>query len=144
MHKLLRHRIAIIVSGVVLVLTGCSSPGSDDVVDNQSTLRPDDLRSPEAKPWDKYEVVDNTHIRVWYWGGDWDCYGWSADVVETTDSIKITVLGGMLKGTEDKVCDMGGTKPTYDHILLETDSPVGDRKIVNAGPAEDDKGGSES
>lgn len=93
-------------------------------------MRPDDPRPAE--------IVDQTHLRIQFPGGDSEptCTHFDVEVAETPENITITLLIGQIPHAEE-ICKPTGEiinlSAMYDTMLIETKSPIGDREIIDGG-----------
>lgn len=112
-------------------LSGCSSEetSGEDLqpeVTYIDDIQRNDLSNERAVDWQRYEVVDETNIRVFFSAGSKSCYGTRALVEETFETIEIAVLEGSFPGAPD-VCTLIAREAS---ILAETSQPVADREVI--------------
>lgn len=120
------------LAALVLVascLAGCSVENRYN--DEGDQIPRSDMEHTRPSTWEDAEVVDDTHIRVAFWGGLDECFGHDVEVKETAGTITISLSTGWLPRSE-QVCNLPGVKYT---TLVETSDPIGDREIIdgNAG-----------
>lgn len=79
-------------------------------------------------PIESLEKVGDNQVRVGFLGGA-ECFGYSADVVETAESVDITIKSGVLPAyvDPDNPCDFVGI---YRAVTIDLDAPIADR-VVN-------------
>jgi hypothetical protein len=85
-----------------------------------------DLSQERAVDWQRYELIDEHRIRVFFSAGSKSCYGTRAVVEETESTVEIAVIEGRLPGAPD-VCTLIARQAS---ILVETSQPVGDREVI--------------
>lgn len=119
-----RRRAAALLLAAAL-LAGCSP----DVEYNDHGDQVPQPELSEARPtaWHEAEIVDETHIRVTFWGGVDDCFGHLVEVEETDSSITISLATGGLPRNRE-ACILPAVEYT---TLIETEQPIGDREIID-------------
>lgn len=129
---------ALLCSGALL---GCASKGSPDtpvsttsvstqpeeseVIDIDDTPR-NDLSQERAVDWQRFELVDDNSVRVFFSAGSKSCYGTRAVVEETDEAVEIAVIEGRFPGAPD-ICTLVARQAS---ILVETSQPVGGREVI--------------
>lgn len=98
----------------------------EDTTVNDDTPR-EDLLDESAHPWQRYEVVDEHHVRVFVTMGTETCYGLRAEVQETNNAIAIATITGTLPEAP-----VGCTRELREaSLLIETQQPVGERPVTH-------------
>lgn len=116
-------RVATLVLAIGF-LAGCSAENSYNEEGDQAPRS--DLDDTRPSAWENAEVVDETHIRVEFFGGVDDCYGHDVDFEETASTITISLYAGRLPRNYEG-CNALAVKYT---TLVETQQPIGDREII--------------
>lgn len=141
--------LAALAVAIVLLSFGCT-PGkppkmernsTGDLVpysniENESAIRWGPVRAIDPRP---AEIVDENHIRIQLQGVEEPtCTRYNTKVVETPETITITLFIGKLANAE-KVCkprkqivNLPGYD-TFDTVMVQTQSPIGDREILMGG-----------
>lgn len=129
---------ALLCSGALL---GCASEGSPDTPVNTTSVstQPEesedteiddtprnDLSQERAVDWQRFELVDDNSVRVFFSVGSKSCYGTRAVVEETDEAVEIAVIEGRFPGAPD-ICTLIARQAS---ILVETSQPVGDREVI--------------
>lgn len=129
---------ALLCSGALL---GCASEGSPDTPVNTTSVstQPEesedteiddtprnDLSQERAVDWQRFELVDDNSVRVFFSAGSKSCYGTRAVVEETDEAVEIAVIEGRFPGAPD-ICTLIARQAS---ILVETSQPVGDREVI--------------
>lgn len=129
-----------------MLLAGCAAEvpsGPPPTAEHNTTgdLIPyEDIVVKHAFPWDekKLEVVDDTHLRISYkTSPPLPCERTGAKVDETLETITVTLLHGEIPNAK-KICDDENTisqmSSGTEYIMIETKSPIGNRKIIDGAP----------
>ena len=87
-----------------------------------------DLREEREVEWTRYEIDSEKTIRVFFQNGDPKCYGARAELEESSSSISIAVIVGVLPDAPE-TCLMVGVE---SWLLVNTREPIGSRAIENA------------
>lgn len=133
----LKPLIGLAILGALL-LTGCA-PSPPEIERNAAgDLIPyEDLVVKHAFSWEKerLEIVDETHLRISYGTGpQLPCDRTNATVVETSETVTVTLLFGKIPDAET-ICKDEGTayemSSGTDRIMIETTSPIGNRTIID-------------
>lgn len=129
---------ALLCSGALL---GCASEGRPDTPVNTTSVstQPEesedteiddtprnDLSQERAVDWQRFELVDDNSVRVFFSAGSKSCYGPRAVVEETDEAVEIAVIEGRFPGAPD-ICTLIARQAS---ILVETSQPVGDREVI--------------
>jgi hypothetical protein len=135
--------VAAATIGVLLLGSCAADPSGSPEVDDGSTSADarttapgdpgdtpsrSDLRDEVDLDWTRAEVVDDTHVRVFFVGDTPRCHGIRATVEESADTITIVLRQGTLPDAPEAceaVAYQGST-------LVTLRDPVGDRAIVPA------------
>lgn len=78
------------------------SPGVEEDTDisvptNASDIQPrDDLKNERVSSWSRYEIVDDTTIRIFFTGGDPKCFSARAIVEESPSEIRVALVEGSI------------------------------------------------
>ncbi|UAJ81451.1 hypothetical protein IT072_06755 [Leifsonia sp. ZF2019] len=71
-------------------------------------------------------MVSDTEVRVYFVAGIPDCYGTRAVVSETSTTIAVTVMEGVIPGAPDE-CELVARQAS---LLVRTSRSIGGRTIV--------------
>lgn len=133
--KYSRTATALALCSVLLGVSSCS-PSENETAPPEQTApsetvssddaHRDDLTEERVIEWDRHEVVSDTELRVFFLAGSEECYGVRSVVEETQTEIHVAVIEGVLPDSPD-VCTMEARNAS---LLVETDQPIDDRKIV--------------
>lgn len=102
-----------------------TQPEESEVVDIDDKPR-NDLSQERAVGWQRFELVDENTVRVFFSAGSKSCYGTRAVVEETESTVEIAAIEGKIPGAPD-VCTLIARQAS---ILVETSQPVGDREVI--------------
>lgn len=102
-----------------------TQPEESEATNIDDTPR-NDLSQERAVDWQRFELVDDNTIRVFFSAGTESCYGTRAVVEETDEAVEIAVIEGKIPGAPD-VCTLIARQAS---ILVETSQPVGDREVI--------------
>jgi hypothetical protein len=104
------------------------SPGGSVPTPTPQPVRPrPDLVDPHPVAWDNVDVVDQTTLDVFFYGGVEECYGLDhIDVKYGQDAVTVTVFEGRVPGAG--VCI---EIAVYKVARLTLDEPVNGRKILD-------------
>jgi len=130
---------SILACGICIADTA-SSPVSRETVSSWVTIHtpnfiykplPDsvqrnDLRNESLSTWERYEIVSDTSIRVFFATGTRSCFGNRAVVVETPQEIQIALVEGRVPESLE-MCTLEALRTSF---LLHTKKPVAGRKVV--------------
>ncbi|GAB3076271.1 hypothetical protein [Corynebacterium aquatimens] len=133
-----------VIAGVVVAVekqkSGEASP-STSVTTTPATPQPTVPRTPRPSAdepqrrdihfagllrWDDYEVVDSTHVRIFYQAGSRGCYGEYANVKYNRDEVVIDLYAGTLPNSF-QACTM---ELRGYSMLITLRSPLGNRTIT--------------
>ncbi len=130
-----------------LLLAGCanSAPaamergeqdanGTSDLI----AVSSEELDAPSAWPWQRTELIDDTHIRVWFERvPDPTCVRYDVLTQEGSDVVAVTIVKGVLQDCEDNDVSSEAEVAVLDSIVVETSDPIRERRIVDgsASPA---------
>lgn len=89
----------------------------------------DDLYMAQTTPFEAWTALPGNRIAVHFVTGTPECYGADASVVETDETVAITIRTGTLQSAKSKSCIMIAV---YGTMELQLDAPVGTRAVVNA------------
>ena len=128
--------------------TGSPAPGTADTIGPQMLeLRDDliDLRPVEwydegfPEQWDDWELIDQRTVRLYFFAGRAACHGAEAAVVESDDSVHITVRVGTIPPESRTTLD-NGTPPGSNSVCpsdaltsavdVRLDGPLGNRTFT--------------
>ena len=142
--KLIRRHlrgVLILLGLTALTLTGCSpaGPPAIDRDPNGHELPYEELAEPRPSIWGLLndgsagEISENQ--LVIYFSSPWEptCTRHDADVVETAESITITMFAGRAKNHKELKCpsDIIEIVGHSDTMVIDLDAPVGDRTIIS-------------
>lgn len=103
-------------------------------IENKSTRDWGPVTHKDPRP---AEIVDQTHLRIQFSGGDGPaCTRYDAEVTETPDTITITLFVGSIPHAKElckptgEIINLAGSSDT---MMIETKSPIGNRKIIDGG-----------
>ena len=84
-----------------------------------------DLTSESVTRWTRYERAGDRGLRLFYSGGDPECFGARAVVEETADTVRAAVVTGRLPGAPE-VCRQVATRSS---IVVSLQQPLGERRV---------------
>jgi hypothetical protein len=135
-EQALRHRRiigVIVLAGVIL--SGCASPPEIERNEAGDLIPYSDLETEWSSPWIESEIVDDTHLRLTFGTGPKsECWRNNVDVIETPESVTVTLISGIIPDAErlckdeSPIIELVGS---HDSIIVETESPIGDREIID-------------
>ena len=127
-----------------ITVTGCatngsesspSSPGTDAGYDSAAKAleqssndvqQRTDLSNEHISSWNRYEVVSDTSVRIFFSMGNPKCHGVRAAVEEDSSTVRITLYEGMLPNAPTECAALA----VDASILLTTRNPIGTRSII--------------
>lgn len=128
----------------VIALTGCATDGSEpsasssgaDAGYDSSARAPEqsandvqqrtDLVNEHQSSWNRYEVVSDTAVRIFFSMGLPRCYGARATVDEDSSTVLITLYEGTLPNAPTACAAVA----VNASLLLTTRNPIGNRSII--------------
>lgn len=144
-----------IVAGLALMLSACAAPPPPPEVERNELgdqLLVTEIENKRPVEWDKVtsvvdesgelvetrpvEAIDERRLRITYWTtSGQSCVRHDTDVVETSETVTITLFVGDLpnaeelcKSEEGKVVDLAATT---DSVEIKLDAPLGDREVID-------------
>lgn len=138
MKNLIRYAAVLVPLCAAASPMACAAPSEEQSISQPATISQgdstmtddtprEDLLNESAHPWQRYEVVDEHHVRVFVTMGTETCYGLRAEVQETNNAIAIATITGTLPEAP-----MGCTRELREaSLLVETQQPVGERPVTH-------------
>ena len=100
----------------------------------------DDLRDEHTASWHRYDILNDTTIRMYYSGetGLTDCYGFRTEVQENTTSVNVKLIIGQLPHPPRECSDRGDNQRSMVgrvySLLVHTKQPIRSRSIIPVAP----------
>lgn len=141
----MRQSRAVLLAGgtllmaALLLVSGCASfenegspPDTGSQSPDQNLPGPDDtprddLRNEHVVEWQRYEVVDDSTLRVFFTAGSETCYGTRSIIEETDAVVRIATVEGEIPEAPE-VCTLVGREAS---LVIETTKPIGEREVVS-------------
>jgi len=92
------------------------------------SVQRNDLENEHLDSWDRYKVVSENSIRVYFTAGTSKCYGQRAVIKESDDSIYIAIIEGFIPGSPPE-CSLS-LLAMNTSFLLYTEKPIAGRSIL--------------
>lgn len=139
---MLKHRLKHLIGATLLTtlaLTSCAQPPLPASIPKSEHNAAGDLipysgiENKRASAWRNAEVVDDTNIRIRFGTGPApDCFKYDAEVVETPETITITLFSGWIPNSDslcpDRILDASNH---IEKIAVETKEPINGRTIID-------------
>lgn len=110
-------------SGSSAVLQGSSYAPAHEDSDIEET-DPAELLDARQIGWERYDVIDADSIRVGFWGGVENCYGFYTEVEETPQSVTVNLYSGNIPSEGDCI-----DPALYHTVVVDLDSPLNARQV---------------
>lgn len=131
--------LGVLFVGIAALNTACSSASGPPASESSAAgeeIPAGQLEDSHSSTWEKVEIVDDHHVRLYYTISPWlPCERRAVTVAETESDVTFTLYIGQIAHS-DQICgaseprsrDMSGHS---ESILAVTQNPIGDRRIVN-------------
>ena len=100
----------------------------------------DDLRDEHTASWRRYDILNDTTIRLYYSGeaGLTDCHGFRTEVRENTTTVNVKLLIGQLPHPPRECIDRGDQQRSLVgrvySLIVHTKQPIRRRSIIPVAP----------
>ena len=103
-----------------------SSPGKAPEQSSNDVQQRTDLSNEHISSWNRYEVVSDTSVRIFFSMGNPKCHGVRATVDEDSSAVLITLYEGTLPNAPTECAAIA----VNASLLLTTRNPIGIRSVI--------------